>query len=55
MGIKNRQAMAGDRREWRKIVPELTAALQEQTEEHEGRAGEKKKIKVHLSRTCQRM
>ena len=41
-GIKNRQAVVGDRREWRKIVLELTAALQERVEEgHE--YGEKRR------------
>ena len=36
MAIKDKQAVVGGRREWRKIVLELTAALRQQAEEGEG-------------------
>jgi hypothetical protein len=55
MEKKNKQAVVGDRREWRKIVLELTAALQEQAEEGHEYGEKKKKLKVHLSSTCQCM
>jgi len=56
MGIKHKKAVVGDRREWRKIVLERTAALQKQAGAGGGgpRKGGKK-IKVHLSNTCQRI